>query len=174
MRAQTTQQQSQSANTKARHGLWLNPEPRYVAWAKRGSEKAYRKATEAVAETRVSIHILFTFLHGETRGALCALAGDDGAATGGFDSINTVAFVIAVVIVIAVVGLTLLNSLFPTYSGSVRGLSKNMSVADWGNPTANNLDSVFSLLISLGGIFAIVAIVFFTYSYVQKHNKGGL
>jgi hypothetical protein len=104
--------------------------------------------------------------HKNTR--LRSLAASDGA---NLSSIGGFALTIAAVIVGAVVALILISTLFPTYSGAVKNLSSNVTTADWGNTTANALGPVFGLLISLGGLFAIVGLAFLAYKL--KHGKGG-
>jgi hypothetical protein len=87
-------------------------------------------------------------------------------------SIGTLALGIVVIIVGAVVGLIVLSTLFPTYSGAVANLSENVTTADWGNETANALGPVFGLLIALGGLFAIIGLAFLAYKL--KRGGGGL
>lgn len=86
----------------------------------------------------------------------------------------SLAVVVAVIIVGAVVALQVLSSLFPTYSGAVKNLSSNMTTADWGNTTANSLGPIFGLLISLAGIFAILGLVFIAVEVKHLiHGRGG-
>lgn len=85
----------------------------------------------------------------------------------GLQNVGKMGIGIAGVIVAAVVALILLSTLAPTFFSSVKNLSTNFSTADTGNATANSLGSVFSLLISLGGIFALVGLAFAAY-----HLKG--
>lgn len=78
-------------------------------------------------------------------------------------NIGGVAMAVAAIIIAAVVTLTLLSNLFPTYSASVASISENVSTADWGDETANGIGPVFAMLVSLGGLFAIVGLVFLAY-----------
>lgn len=84
-------------------------------------------------------------------------------------NIGTMAMGVAAVIIAAVVALILVSNLFSTYSGAVGNLSENVTAADWGDATANGISPVFGMLISLGGLFAIVALVFAAF----KLRKGG-
>lgn len=104
-------------------------------------------------------------------------AKSDRASLGRDDSANLAnigafALSIAAIIIGAVVALILLSTLFPTYSGSVKNLSSNVTTADWGNPTANALGPVFGLLIALGGLFAIVGLAFAAYKLKQVGGGG--
>lgn len=93
--------------------------------------------------------------------------GDEAAA--GLAGIGTMALGIAGTIVGAVVALSLVAALFPTYASSVGSISENVTDADWGDPTANTLGPVFAMLVSLGGLFAIIGLVFVGY----KLRKSG-
>lgn len=84
-------------------------------------------------------------------------------------SIGTKALGIAAIVLGVVVGVVILSNLFPTYSGAVGNLSTAVSDADWGDATANSLGPVFALLVSLGGMFAIIGLAFAVYS----NKKGG-
>ena len=81
----------------------------------------------------------------------------------GFKQIGTMALGVAAVIIGAVVALTLISQLFPTYAGAVASISENVSTAEWGDATANSLGPVFALVVSLGGLFAIIGLVFLGY-----------
>lgn len=78
-------------------------------------------------------------------------------------AIGAVAMGTAAVIIGAVVTLILLANLFPSYSGAVGNLSDNLTTADWGDETANGISPTFAMLVSLGGLFAIVGLVFVAY-----------
>lgn len=71
---------------------------------------------------------------------------------------------LASIVVIAVVSLIVLAALAPVYFSSIAGLSENFSTADLGDDTANSLaNSIFPLIISLGGLFAIASLAFAAY-----------
>lgn len=94
--------------------------------------------------------------------------GRNDTAAASLGSIGTTAIGVAAVIVGAVVSLIILANLFPSYSGAVGNLSTNMSTADWGDDTANSLSPTFAMLISLGGLFAILALGFAAYKLSRK------
>jgi hypothetical protein len=96
------------------------------------------------------------------------LSNDQAAAS--FAGIGALALTVAAVIVGAVVALILISTLFPTYAGAVKNLSQNVTTADFGNTTANSLGPVFGLLISLGGLFAIVGLAFVAY-HLKPHGR---
>lgn len=85
------------------------------------------------------------------------------SASSSWHDIGRYALVVAAVIIGAVVALTLISNLFPTYSGAVANISTNVSTANWGNSVANGLGPTFGLLVSLGGLFAILGLVFLAY-----------
>lgn len=71
------------------------------------------------------------------------------------------AITIAGVIVGAVVGLSVLSALAPTWFSSVSSLSDNFSTASTGDATADNIaNTVFPLIIALLGVFAIAGLAF--------------
>lgn len=80
-----------------------------------------------------------------------------------FSKIGTYALGVASVIIAAVVGLVILATLFPTYGDSVNNLTENVTNQDWGNPTANALGPVLGMVVALGGLFAIIGLVFAAY-----------
>lgn len=85
-----------------------------------------------------------------------------------FQNVSTKALSIAGVIIGAVVAVILIATLYPTYGGAVANLTENVSSTDLGDPTANSLRSVFALVISLAGLFAIVGLVFLGMSLKGK------
>lgn len=98
------------------------------------------------------------------------------ASDAGFVDVSSalsLAVLVAVVIVGAVVALQVLSNLFPTYAGAVANLSTNMSTANWGNTTANSLGPIFGLLISLAGIFAVLGLVFIAVEVRHLFGGGG-
>ena len=71
------------------------------------------------------------------------------------------AITIAGVIVGAVVGLSVLSALAPTWFDSTSSLAENFSTADVGDTTANGIaNDVFPLIIALLGVFAIAGLAF--------------
>jgi hypothetical protein len=71
------------------------------------------------------------------------------------------AITVAGVIVGAVVGLSVLAALAPTWFDSVGDLGENFSTADVGDTTANDIaNNVFPLIIGLLGVFAIAGLAF--------------
>lgn len=95
----------------------------------------------------------------------------DDAGAVSLSSLGGFALSIVAVVIGAVVALVVIASLFPTYAGAVKNLSQNVTNADFGNATANSLLSPFALLISLGGLFAIVGLAFLAYSIKGPHHK---
>lgn len=82
------------------------------------------------------------------------------------------ALVVVAIIIGVVVALAVLAALFPVYSGSVSNLSANFTTTNWGNSTANSISPIFSLVISLVGMFAIVGLAFAAYELYKGGHKG--
>lgn len=87
---------------------------------------------------------------------------------GNFGQIGQNALVVVGIVIGAVVLIILIATLFPTYSGAVKNLTSNVTNADFGNGTTNALLPVFALVISLGGLFAIVGLIFLAYHFKHK------
>ncbi|MHB8585241.1 MAG: hypothetical protein ACYDDF_05320 [Thermoplasmatota archaeon] len=89
----------------------------------------------------------------------------------GMKGIMHLAIGIVVVIVAAVVGLTVLAALLPTYTGSVRSIGANLTNANWGSTTANSISNIFgTILVPLLGLFAIVGLIFAAV-YINRHGE---
>lgn len=85
----------------------------------------------------------------------------------------TSSLVIVVVIITAVVALSLLAALSPTFLRSIAGIVNVFSSGNYttGDATADNVMPVFGTLIAFLGLFALVGLVF---AVVQiKHGGGG-
>lgn len=68
---------------------------------------------------------------------------------------------LAGVVLGAVVGVILLSALAPTFFSAIADLSGTFQTADLNDTTANTIaNSVFPLIIALGGLFAIAGLVF--------------
>lgn len=71
------------------------------------------------------------------------------------------ALTIVGVVIGAVVGLTVLAALAPTWFSATGDLVENFTTADVGDATANNIaNTVFPLVLGLLGVFAIAGLAF--------------
>lgn len=95
------------------------------------------------------------------------LKNNDSAA---LSNIGVMALTVVGVIIGAVVSLLILAELMPTYSGAVANISDNFTSADWGDQTANSISPIFGLVVSLGGLFAIVGLAFVAF---RLSRRGG-
>lgn len=86
--------------------------------------------------------------------------------------LSAAGFVLGVVIT-AVLAIIILSALAPVYIPAVKNLSQNVSTGDFGNATANSLTGVFSLIISLFGLFALVGLAAVAL-VVHYKKKGGI
>jgi hypothetical protein len=75
-----------------------------------------------------------------------------------FQSLGKAALGIVAVIIAAYLAVIVISNLLPTYAGGVSSISENVSTAEWGDPTADSLGPVFAMVISLGGMFALVGL----------------
>lgn len=91
-----------------------------------------------------------------------------------FGHVGSLAVGLVLVIVGGYVALTVLAQLLPTWAGSVKNISQNFSTADWGNVVANSLGSPLSIVISLGGMFAFLGLVFGGIAVGNYLHKGGV
>lgn len=83
------------------------------------------------------------------------------------------ALTVAGVIVGAVVGLSVLAALAPTWFDATGDLAENFTNADVGDTTANNIaNTVFPLIIGLLGVFAIAGLAFAAMKL--RGGKGGM
>lgn len=89
-------------------------------------------------------------------------------AAANLSSIGAAAIGVAAVIVGAVVALILMANLSDDYAGAVKNISDNVSTADWGDTTANGIAPTFGMLLSLGGLFALVGLAFVAYRISKK------
>lgn len=80
------------------------------------------------------------------------------------------ALTIVAVLIGAVVGLSVLAALLPTFLGSAGDVVSTLDNATIGNSDADALFPVFSLLAAFAAIFAIVGLVI----VVVKLRKGGM
>lgn len=80
------------------------------------------------------------------------------------------ALTIAFLIIGGVVALKILASVTPTYAESAASISENVSTADWGDDTANDIAPTFGMVLSLSALFGLVALAIG--AVVVGHKKG--
>jgi hypothetical protein len=83
----------------------------------------------------------------------------DDAANAQITHVGVLALSIVGIILAAVIGLQVINSLFPTYASAVHGIADSFNNTTWGNGTANVISPIFGLLAALAGLIAIVGLV---------------
>jgi hypothetical protein len=85
-----------------------------------------------------------------------------------FQALGKAALGIVAVIIAAYLAVIVISNLLPTYSSGVSSISENVSTADWGDDTANSLGPVFAMVISLGGMFALVGLALAAFALKGK------
>jgi hypothetical protein len=78
----------------------------------------------------------------------------------GYEHLGMLGLTVVGAIIGAVVVVTLISALLPTFAGAAKNISANVSTVDWGNSTTNSIAPVFGLVISLAALFALVGLIF--------------
>lgn len=84
-------------------------------------------------------------------------------------ALGGMALTIVGIILAAVIGLQVINSLFPTYAGAVHGIADSFNNTTWGNGTANVISPIFGLLTALAGLIAIVGLVLLAVNLYKRN-----